>query len=469
VANQELWKRLLSEKRLGQNLNRVSNDTNLGRTEFDHDIDRIVFSSDFRRMKDKTQLFPFSPSDYTRVRLTHSMEVASVGRSLGRMVGKYLKEQSLLPKHLEPSDVGTIVSAACLAHDTGNPPFGHSGERSIQEWATRNFGDTDTNESWKMDFRYFEGNAQAFRIYTRLNGRNREGGSQLTYATLGALMKYPISSINRHQKYLKLLEDKDKEPREKPYSKFGYFNPEEIFYKKIFEFFEIRERFEGVYARHPLAYLVEAADDICYKVIDIEDGYRLKLLNFNEIVDAYTYLFGEKHYEFNNDSIRERDRINLVRARVINSLAENAFAKFKENFEAIESGIFSKDLIGEVLKHRDPEYKKNYKKSVDKLYNTDSVLSIEIAGFKIINGILEILTRAFITETELKSSEKVRKALDVAGHPTEYAFDSKEIKYGKSTKDLYLEFKYFAITDYVSGMTDTYAVDLYQKLTGISL
>lgn len=270
---EDVWGSLLSNKRLGEEPREQERTTH--RSAFDRDYDRIIFSSAFRRLQDKTQVFPLSRSDYTRTRLTHSLEVASVGRSLGKMAVKGLEQSGKFASvDVTPDEVGTLVSAACLAHDVGNPPFGHSGESSIQEWASKNLEEKDFTKEEYLDFKHFEGNAQTFRAYAKLQGRERRGGLRLTYATLGTIMKYPIGSESVTMPA----------PKSVAYKKFGFFQDDKVLAEEVLKHLNLVKG-DGKFKRHPLVYLMEAADDICYAVIDLEDAYRLKVISFDDVFD----------------------------------------------------------------------------------------------------------------------------------------------------------------------------------------
>jgi dGTPase len=273
------WTKLISGKRLG--LTRP-NPKEIGRSVYQRDYDAIIFSSSFRRLQDKAQVFPLAKSDYVRTRLTHSLEVSCVGRSLGQLIGEDLKLNDKIPKELAASEIGNIVAAACLAHDIGNPPFGHNGEKALQEWFTTKTGQSaleGLTDQEKADFEGFEGNAQGFRILTRLQNTDNEGGLQLTCATLATFTKYPRPAsiiFNEHPSH-----------KGKGFKKYGYFVGEAQLFEEVAAEVGLSRRHSECsgWFRHPLAFLVEAADDICYGINDIEDGYRLHHLSFNEAAD----------------------------------------------------------------------------------------------------------------------------------------------------------------------------------------
>ena len=291
------WNRLLSRIRPG--LSRPHPDSE-ARTDFQRDFDRIVFSSAFRRLQDKTQVFPLSQSDYVRTRLTHSLEVSSVGRSLGTMVGdRVIRRHDL--KGVYPQDFGAVVAAACLAHDIGNPPFGHAGEDAIRLWfaasATGQAVLETLSEPQRQDFLRFEGNAQGFRIITRLQSPDNRGGMQLTCALLGAFTKYPRAA------WLSVPS-----PLGVAFRKFGFYQDDRDLFAEVAGHLGLDEVAPGAWRRHPLAWLVEAADDICYRIIDVEDAFRLQQLRFEDVRDLLLPLTGSAEQA-------ERKMAHLTRPR----------------------------------------------------------------------------------------------------------------------------------------------------------
>jgi dGTPase len=461
----EKWKRLLSDKRLGV---AHTNDRPpiIGRSKFDQDYDRIVFSSAFRRLQDKTQVFPLSQSDYTRTRLTHSIEVSCVGRSLGQMAGKFLQEKGVL-KELPVSyaDIGTIISAACLAHDTGNPPFGHSGESSIQQWAVRAFDNLDAQksklasiieeEASMQDFLKFEGNAQGFRIYSKLQGRERKGGLRLTLATIGTLTKYPRPSII----------DKDLKQNNVAYKKFGYFQDDESLALEVFKELGLPEKASGIFQRHPLAFLMEAADDICYAVIDIEDAWQLRILSYSEVEQALSPI-AEKIPGSSTDIDLSPDssKIARLRAMAIHSLTMQCIDVFRDNLEAIENGDFTESLIAKTSSYSDYKNLKDLAKK--QVYTNERVLQIEYVGFQAIGGLLEIYSSAILSDNPNPKDEKLRQLFPLQ----QLQYPEKQFTTHEECLNLLSPYqRLLAVTDYISGMTDSFAVDLYQKLSGIKL
>jgi dGTPase len=438
------WNKLLSTKRLGME-DWATSDRSEDRTQFQRDYDRIIFSSPFRRMQNKTQVFPLPEHVFVHNRLTHSLEVASVGRSLGNLLAEKLAPE--FPENKLVSEIGTIVSTACLAHDLGNPPFGHSGEAAISNFfekgAGHEFEPLLTTGEWK-DFTLFDGNANAFRILTHQFNGKRPGGFALTYSTLASIVKYPFES--------KLSV--------KP--KFGFFQSEKNDYKKIANQLEIKSK-PGIsesFSRHPLVYLVEAADDICYQIMDLEDAFKLGILSYAETKNLYLGFYDDetdKKYLENINAILTRvtdknEQISYLRAGVIGKLIYECIGIFSENHEKILSGNFESSLIG-LLKGKQAEAMNTVKAiSYSQVYAHRSVVEIEIAGYKIIGTLLEEFVGAIMNPKDLYS----KKILSLL--PEQYKTGSDSV---------YLKIQ--SIVDFVSGMTDVFALDLYRKIKGISL
>ena len=440
------WKQLISNKRLGQEKRHIERHDD--RSEFKRDYDRLIFSAPFRRMQNKTQVFPLPGSIFVHNRLTHSLEVASVGMSLGNDV-----EAALVKKHPELADtlftqIGTIVSTACLAHDMGNPPFGHSGEKAIQTFFTEGKGaylKELVSEGLWNDITHFEGNANAFRLLAhRFKGR-RDGGYVMTYSTLASIVKYPFSSALAGS-----------------HGKFGFFSSEKEIYKKIADELGIfcksanGEALEFV--RHPLVYLVEAADDICYEIMDIEDSHKLKILTYDETKNLLLGFFDKTV----KNSIEKRivdegitddnEKVIYMRACAIGKL-ENVCAKaFIDNEEAIISGTFCGSLIDSIPEPQRIAYKHCTEVSKQKIYKSKPVLDVELSGFKIMETLMEIMTEAAVHPDRFYSRQLISRV------SSQYDITSPD-----------LETRIMAVVDYISGMTDIYALDIYQKINGISL
>ena len=458
MTTRERWTELLNPKRLCGKPEEINPDES--RTPFDADYGRVVFSSQFRRLQDKTQVFPLAKSDYTRTRLTHTMEVASVGQGLGKYLGKLLEIKEVLPEGFTPADVGTIVSVACLAHDLGNPPFGHSGETAIQEWAVKRkdrlLGETKLTKDEYEDIANFEGNAQSFRIMARTWDRSRKGGARLTYASYGALLKYPQHSGL-------VLEDPDDCARKK----FNYFRSDADLAESVRDGLGLELLEPGRFRRHPLVYVMEAADDICYRVVDAEDAYDAKLLTRKQLCDLYAPLLDKSC-----DELKKMD-VSELRARAIGKFVQGVQKVMREHLDDLAEGRLPDDLLSMAMKEDDTigEAVKQLKKlAKEHVYGDQRILQIEAAGFKIIGGLLDELLEAMpldITkEKELPggSARKVRQLF-----PDKYLVKDKDSK-GSGDEMLVKLSAYervLAMTDFISGMTDSYALELHQTLTGV--
>jgi len=441
------WKTLLSAKRWGYEHRDIKND-DMARSEFQRDYDRLIFSSPFRRLQNKTQVFPLPGSVFVHNRLTHSLEVASVGRSLGRIF--YTKKKEAQPDIDQQlpylQEVGNMVSSACLAHDMGNPAFGHSGESAISRYFSEGEGskykDWVTEQEWQ-DLVHFEGNANALRILTHQFNGKEAGGFALTYSTLAAIIKYPCSSIDGNIKGNGLHR-----------KKYGYFQPEEEAFLKIVSELEMLPDATSprVYKRHPLVYLVEAADDICYNIIDIEDAHRLNILSYDQVEALLMPLARDPQIKERLAGIGDIDsRVSLLRAKAISTLIQQCSHVFFEQEERILQGNFESSLMD----HIEPDLKAIMQKieaiSIQKIYNAASVVQIEVAGYKVMSGLLEEFIPAYLRNSSAYD-QKV-----VALIPNQYK-NSGESTYNKIR----------SVLDFVSSMTDLYAVELFRKMRGIS-
>lgn len=449
------WENLLSTEIFGQQ-KKSKND---GRSQFQRDFDRIVFSSAFRRLQDKTQVFPLPESDFVHTRLTHSLEVSCVGRSLGNMVGNTLIDRhAILKKKYISSNFGEIVAAACLAHDIGNPPFGHSGEDAISEYFLNEEGKLFkrkiANEKKWTDLTKFEGNAQGFRIITKLQNPNIKGGLRLSLATLGTFTKYPEESI-LSGKDLKFIRGK------KIYRKHGYFQSE----KNVFENVALRvglkkvnkEKGNSIWTRHPLTYLVEAADDICYGIMDLEDAFRLGILTFEE-TEELLFPFVNSNNLRSYKHRKKHDKIGYLRAKTISNLVKQLSECFLENENKILEGKMYNDLISNIPSSKALQRIKEI--SIEKIYSYKSVIEREAAGYEVIGGLLDTFIKAVNEAAEDKLSTKNKSIIQLL--PKQF-FDKK----GKVEKNLYN--RLLRVTDYVSGMTDSFAISLFRRIKGISL
>jgi dGTPase len=447
------WPQLLSRKRLGSSERPSGSAT---RTDFQRDHDRIVFSSAFRRMQDKTQIFPLSKIDYVRTRLTHSLESSSVGRSLGTLVGEQIIARHELSGH-EASDFGDICAAACLAHDIGNPPFGHSGEDAIRHWAASGeYGKQRVavlQRSQREDFLNFEGNAQGFRVITRLQNRDNPGGLQLTCATLAAFAKYPRESCIGKGRF-------EGVSARKP----GFTAEDQANFSEVAETVGLirRDPVLAVWHRHPLAFLVEAADDICYRVIDIEDGFRLGHLSFQEAMELFSAVLSDPA----GQSVRlnrisgQKEKIEFLRAKVISQVISEILSCFLDYENDILAGRFDEPLMSRIPHQR--EMDQLIAVANEKIYVAPEVIEIETAGFQVISELLERFTPIIDDVAEHGASATPRSQMIIRLIPEQFLGAGH-----RPTPDDYT--RLLRLTDFVSGMTDSYAVSLYKKVTGISL
>ena len=441
------WNKLISNKRLGQEFRHSKPHDD--RTEFKRDYDRLIFSAPFRRLQNKTQVFPLPGSIFVHNRLTHSLEVASVGMSLGNDVAhRIIKEKRPELKDTMFEQIGQIVSTACLAHDLGNPPFGHSGEKAIQTFFTEGPGSylrEKVSPAFWDDITHFEGNANAFRLLTHQFKGRRPGGFVMTYSTLASIVKYPFASSAASKK-----------------GKFGFFNSEQHYYQRIAdEMGIIRLSKEGEslrYTRHPLVYLVEAADDICYEIMDLEDAHKLKILSYEETERLLLSFFDEEEKARIKQRIAEEgvldpnEMVVYMRACVIGKLESECVNTFIEHEEDILNGSFSGSLIDHINELQAKAYRECAKLSVERIYRSRPVLDVELSGYKIMETLMEQMTEAVIHPDRFYSQQLI---------------DRVSSQYDIKADDL--ETRIMAMIDYIAGMTDIYALDVYQKMNGISL
>lgn len=436
------WNQLLSTKRFGMEAYHEKRADD--RTEFQRDYDRLIFSAPFRRLQNKTQVFPLPGSVFVHNRLTHSLEVACVGRSLGVNVAHRLKEKKKIETgYLE--EIGSIVSAACLAHDLGNPPFGHSGEKAIATFFSEGNGlhlkAEMTDEEWK-DCTCFEGNANAFRLLTHQFIGRRPGGFVLTYSTLASIVKYPYASV---------FSDPKKQ-------KFGFFDSEKNDFERIATELGIPRLVSNPnrFARYPLVYLVEAADDICYQIMDIEDAHKLKILTTDETIALFLGFFDEKRKARIQETMQMvtdvNEQIGYLRSSVIGKLIDQCSEVFAEYEAAILDGAFDSSLIKHLPEQTALAYETCSKTAFKKIYRSSEVLDVELGGYKIILTLLDNLVTAVLSPEKAYSQQLLMRI------PEQFETSS-ETTYGKI----------MAVLDYISGMTDIYALDLYRKITGMSI
>ncbi|WP_067776388.1 deoxyguanosinetriphosphate triphosphohydrolase [Nostoc sp. NIES-3756] len=466
------WNKLLCSKRQGHEEH--PNEDPHNRNPFERDLDRIVFSESFRRLKDKTQVFPVNDNDHVHNRLTHSLEVSCIGRSLGRIVGVYILDKhketlaELVNKEgLNEASFGAIVQAACLAHDIGNPPFGHSGENAIQAWFYSETGQKyleNLTLKEREDLELFEGNAQGFRIITRIEGQTKRMGMQLTYATLATFSKYPRESLLNIENNDVLKHERQNRTSAK---KYGFFQSE----KKIFE--EVADKVGLIridenlawWCRHPLAFLVEAADDICYLIMDFEDGFNTGYIDYNTTRDLLIDIAGENYLNDLNqedDKSSRRENIRFLRGKAINKLIDVAVDSFKKHESELLAGSFDSPLLSADNQEISQKIKNIKDKIKEKVYKCQEVLSIEVAGYDVVSGLLNEFVTAVNDEPSVifikrnHKGDKIREML-----PRQTIFN------GQLGNESYLNI--LKVTDYISGMTDSYAVSLFKKIKGISL
>jgi dGTPase len=439
------WEQLLSLKRFGDTEKRpriAQDETRLG---FDVDFDRIIFSAAFRSLQDKTQVIPLSETDFVHTRLTHSLEVSVVGRTLGRRVGKVLLERhpNLGALGYTFNDFGAIVAAASLTHDIGNPPFGHSGEKAIGEYFKSGNGAKYKDQLSAKEYQDlidFEGNANGFKILTE-SREGISGGLRLSYATLGAFLKYPKESLPK--KPTNHIVDK----------KYGFFQSEKDAFLDVVEELGMKPKSieNNSFYRHPLAYLVEAADDICYTIIDFEDGINLGLIDEEYALEYMSKLIHginrDKYYALKHT----KDRTAYLRAIAINSLIDEAVTIFLANEKLILEGTFDKSLL-EKCKY-EAQINDIIQISIDKIYKSKEVVEKEIAGYKIIADLLDVFIKAINNKFDDIASNFDLLILNLL--PKEYQLE---------TNNLYE--RVIQVSTYVARMSDSYAIRMHKKLTG---
>ena len=440
------WNKLISNCRLGQEHRHPERHDD--RTEFKRDYDRLIFSAPFRRLQNKTQVFPLPGSVFVHNRLTHSLEVASVGMSLGNDVSAAIRRRRELAGNPLLLELGQIVASACLAHDLGNPPFGHSGEKAIQTFFTEGKGlsmKEKVSPTFWDDITHFEGNANAFRLLTHQFKGRRPGGFVMTYSTLASIVKYPHASSLAGRK-----------------GKFGFFASEAPIYERIADEMGILRLSEPGqplrYARHPLVYLVEAADDICYEIMDLEDAHKLKILSFDETAALMLGFFDGD----TRNRIRQRisdeqltdpnEKVQYLRACVIGKLENECVETFLRHEEDILAGRLTGSLIDHIGELPRQAYKDCTQVSKQRIYKSQPVLDVELSGYRIMATLMELMVEAIEHPERYYSQQLIGRV------SSQYDIENDD-----------LETRLMAVIDYISGMTDVYALDVYQKICGISL
>jgi dGTPase len=442
------WEKLLSLKRVGDHHKRLRKEQDETRLGFEVDYDRIIFSSAFRSLQDKTQVVPLSKTDFVHTRLTHSLEVSVVGRSLGRVVG-----QEILKRHpylyethgFRFGDFGAIVAAAALSHDIGNPPYGHSGEKAIGEFFAFGEGqrfEKSLSRSEFQDLVDFEGNANGFKIISE-SRLGVEGGLRLSYATLGSFMKYPKESLPK--KPTEHIADK----------KFGFFQSEKYFFSEVAQELGLRKRANGgvlAYARHPLTFLVEAADDICYTIIDFEDGINLGLISEEYALEYLINLVRDRinTKKYNSIAFKE-DRLSYLRALAISTLIEEAATVFLANEDKILQGTFDTALLDKCK--YEAQIKDIIKLSVEKIYRSKEVIEKELVGYRVISDLLQAYTKALMNKKAGKATNHDKLVLQTL--PARYA------SVDKNDYDILLNTCCF-----VASLSDGGAIHLHAVVTG---
>jgi dGTPase len=437
------WVKLLSKRRFNNTL--ISDESDF-RSEFHKDYDRIVFSSAFRRLGRKTQVHPLSNNDHIHTRLTHSIEVGSVGRSIGHNVGSFLEKESELPKGIHPPEIGAVVQASCLAHDIGNPPFGHAGEFAIRHWFKENGNKLVlTSKSERNDFEIFEGNAQGLRVVTAIENNYGAGGLKLTFATLGTLIKYPWFSDHE------LTKSKEK---------FNFFQSEKGIVQELMKELGLETSRDHQYLRHPLSYLMEAADDICYKILDIEDALELNILRFEEVYITLNNLAGiEIEKDFYSDigsKFSSRRRVSAIRSKAINNLIQKVTNIFTSNYGDIISGNFTGDLISKIDGIEKEGISKAKEITNDNIFLHRRKIELELGSYETLDRILTAFIDAANEIKNGKVSFKSQRVMDLMGA-------------NKITSSMSYHECYLRITDMVSGMTDNHATHVANQLLGRAL
>lgn len=456
------WENLYATTRIDDVGPKVHNPDKL-RTSFIRDYDRLIFSAAFRRLQNKTQVFPLPGVVFVHNRLTHSLEVASVGRSLGKAIGLRLTEKysetSTDFKDFYNNELGNVIASACLAHDIGNPPFGHSGEDAIRNYFINLKGDVrrilqqELSTIQLADFENFEGNSNALRVLTH-PFNEKKSSYNLTLTTLAAIIKYPCNALEGFNKKTGLISTK----------KSGYFEAEKATFQRIAQLFELPkiDGYQSVYARHPFVFLTEAADDICYRIIDIEDAHRLGIVSLQEMMDLFLPFFqNETGYNAADKVLEQFQDINdtnqkaqYLRARWIGLMIQYAAVTFIDNEEAILQGTLNDGLMEKLPPHFTALLERITAFSVERIYNNKHVVEIELAGYNVIGTLLETFVEAIVYPQQFKS----KRLLHLIG--SQYNIDFEH-------QTLYQNI--LSIVDCVSGMTDIYAMDLYRKIKGIDI
>ena len=443
--------RIFTNQRTGQNVA-----TSASRTDYQRDFDRIIFSAAFRRLQNKTQVFPLPGSVFVHNRLTHSLEVSSVGRSLGSAAGDFIFEnyRNDLDENAQnfyQHNLHNVIAAACLCHDVGNPAFGHSGEDAIASYFEKNEADLKRkfNEKEWADLMNFEGNANAIRVLTHQQNGKDEGGTQLTFSTLASIAKYPCEAVAKNRAVIHQ-------------KKFGFFQNEKDTFLQIANSVGMMKESEEptAFKRHPFVWLVEAADDICYNIIDMEDAHRLGIVSTADCENLFFELIKSENQ--NTKRVEDKlamltnanERISYLRAKVINALINKSMQIYRENFDLILNGNLDKALL-DIYKTDNRSLQEIESFSIEKIYNHKAVIEIENAGYNVMYELLDHFIPPILKPTEdRKSYDKMALKL----LPKQFLYEE-----GTDYQ------KVLGVIDFVSGMTDNFATDLYRKIKGIEI
>ena len=454
------WDNCYAEKRTGN-----AKTTEIPRTEYQRDFDRLIFASSFRRLQNKTQVFPLPGSTFVHNRLTHSLEVSCVGRSLGTIIGRHLSEHDVSPgddlsRQFYQFDLSSVIAAACLAHDIGNPAFGHSGEKAISNYFISNRETTIEGQTLRSyfsdkewaDLIAFEGNANALRVLTHPYRDKPESGMGLTYSTLAAILKYPCEAMAIDKRY-------------KHRKKYGFFQTEKDTFQDVARTLHMHSEDEEyiVYKRHPFVYLVEAADDICYRIIDLEDAHRLGIITKERTSNALLSILSDIVVQSTEvDRIRSvfgtirdaNDSIAYLRAKTINSLTNKAAETFIAHKNEILQGSYNNTLVDQIESDA-PSLKDVMTLSIAEIYNHHSVVEIEITGFHVMSHLLSLFVPAVLRSKQIGTDRMARQLI-----PYQFTeFEETDVPYKKV----------LSVVDFISGMTDAYATEFYRKTTGIDI
>lgn len=432
------WQRLLTPQRHGHH----DETPTPGRSHFHKDHDRIVFCPSFRRLGRKTQVHPLALNDHIHTRLTHSIEVGSVGRSLALRVGEVLSGE--FPQWIAPHDLGVIVQSACLAHDIGNPPFGHTGEDAIRDWFKQpeNTHLLDgLNDYERSDLLTFEGNAQGFRLVTTIENHLFDGGLRLTYATLGTTLKYPWLSKN-----------------DRGVEKFSCYYAERNILAELMQTLGIPAKGEHAYARHPLSYLMEAADDICYALLDLEDAVELGILRFEEILPILRTIAGREDFDdpHLHSNLSARRKLSFLRGMAIESMITEVVRAFTEHYQEIMAGQLAGDLFAHCKGHVRDGIAQAKKLARERVFTSLRKTEVEVGSYTVMEILLDAFCKAaFEQHRKDKPSLRAQRILDLmAAHAP--------------SKGMPLYSAYLRVLDFISGMTDSYATYLAHQVGGLS-